>query len=125
MSSRQMIRFTLYPHLFLREETNIFVSESRLYPIDFRDLIDRTVVCTLEIPEGYTVEELPATKPSQLQGNGAKCTFSTTVNGNKIMVMSKLIFNKAFFLPSEYAGLREFYGKLVAKKGENIVLKKK
>lgn len=112
------------PHLFLREETNIFVSESRLYPIDFQYLTDRTVVCTLEIPNGYTVEELPANKAIVLPDNAAKCTFSTTVNGNKIMIMSKLIFNKAFFLPSEYASLREFYGKLVAKKAENIVLKK-
>jgi len=113
------------PHLFLRQEVNPFVSDSRLYPIDFEELIDNTVVCTLVIPDGYTVEELPENKAIVLSGNSAKCTFSTTVNGNKIMVMSKLIFNKTFFLPTEYAGLKEFYSKLVAKKSENIVLKKK
>ena len=113
------------PHLFLREEANPFVSDSRLYPIDFEELIDNTVVCTLVIPEGYTVEELPENKAIVLPGNSAKCTFSITVDSNKIMVMSKLIFNKTFFLPSEYAGLKEFYSKLVAKKAENIVLKRK
>ena len=113
------------PHLFLREEANPFVADSRLYPIDFEELIDNTVVCTLVIPEGYVVEEVPENKAIVLSGNAAKCTFSTTVTGNKIMVMSKLIFNKTFFLPSEYVGLKEFYAKLVAKKAENIVLKKK
>lgn len=118
-------RIYFNPHLFLRQEANPFVSDSRQYPIDFEDLIDNTVVCTLEIPEGYTVEELPENKAIMLSGNSAKCTFSTTVNGNKIMVMSKLIFNKTFFMPSEYAGLKEFYSKIIAKKAENIVLKKK
>ena len=113
------------PHLFLREEANPFVADTRLYPINFDDLIDNTVVCTLVIPEGYVVEEVPENKAIVLSGNAAKCTFSTTVTGNKIMVMSKLIFNKNFFLPSEYVGLKEFYAKLVAKKAENIVLKKK
>jgi len=118
-------RIYFNPHLFLREEANPFVSDSRLYPVDFDNLVDNTVVCTLIIPDGYAVEELPENKAIALSGNAAKCTFSTTVDGNKIMVMSKLIFNKSFFLPADYAGLKEFYGKLVAKKAENIVLKKK
>jgi hypothetical protein len=43
----------------------------------------------------------------------------------KIQVMSKLIFNKTFFQPAEYTSLKEFYANVVAKKAENIVLKKK
>jgi hypothetical protein len=40
------------------------------------------------------------------------------------MVTSKLIFNKTYFLPTEYGSLKEFYATIVAKKAENIVLKK-
>jgi hypothetical protein len=117
-------RIYFNPHLFLREEVNPFSSDLRMYPVDFEQLTDNTVVCNLVIPDGYVVEELPENKAISLAGNAAKCTFSTSVNGNKIMVMSKLIFNKTFFLPTEYAGLKEFYGKIVAKKAESIVLKK-
>jgi len=113
------------PHLFLREEANPFAAESRKYPIDFEKLIDKTVVCNLVIPPNYSVEELPENKVLVLPGNAGKCIFSTTVNGSNIQVMSKLTLNKTFFLPAEYAYLREFYGKVVAKKAENIVLKQK
>jgi hypothetical protein len=112
------------PHLFLREESNPFVSDSRIYPVDFEKLIDNTIVCTLIIPEGYAVEEVPENKALALPGNAGKCVFSTTVNGNKIIVTSKLIFNKTFFLPAEYGSLKEFYATIVSKKAENIVLKK-
>jgi hypothetical protein len=113
------------PHLFLREESNPFVSDSRTYPVDFEKLIDNTIVCTLVLPEGYVVEEIPENKALALPGNAGKCVFSTTVSGNKIIVTSKLIFNKTFFPPAEYGALKEFYATLVAKKAENIVLKKK
>jgi len=113
------------PYLFFREETNPFNADTRTYPVDFERMVDKTVVCNLVVPDNYIVEELPENKVLVLPGNAAKCTFSTTQTGNKIMVMSKLQFNKTFFLPSEYLSLREFYGKLVAKKAENIVLKQK
>ncbi|MBA4056757.1 MAG: hypothetical protein C0490_18730, partial [Marivirga sp.] len=115
----------LNPHVFLREDINPFTAVTRDYPIDFAYLTDNTVICNLTIPDGYMIEELPENKVIVLPGNAAKCTFSVSQTGNKIMVMSKLQFNRTLFLPSEYGNLKEFYSRLVSKKSENIVFKRK
>lgn len=115
----------LNPHIFLREDTNPFTTESRDYPIDFPNLKESTMICNLAIPDGYVVEELPQNKVIALPGGAAKCTFSVSQTGNKVMVMSKLQFNKTLFQPSEYGNLKEFYARLVSKKSENIVFKRK
>ena len=113
------------PHIFLREELNPLTNDKRQYPVEFGKLTDNTVVCTITIPENYAVEELPQNKVIVLPGNAAKCTFSTSQIGNKIMIMSKLQFNTTLFQPNEFGVLKEFYAALVSKKSENIVLRKK
>ena len=114
----------LNPHIFLREESNPFVSATRTYPVDLKVRTDNTVMFNITIPEGYKVEEMPENNVLTLPGNAAKCTFSFTQTDNKITAMSKLQFNKTLFEPFEYAELKEFYNRLVDKKAETIVLKK-
>ena len=113
------------PFLFLREESNPFVLNERVYPIDFSSLVDQVVVYNITIPEGYGIEELPQSKVFTLPENAAKCTFNITLTNNKIVVMSRLQINKTLFAQEEYPNLKEFYARLVAKNSENVVLKKK
>jgi hypothetical protein len=42
-----------------------------------------------------------------------------------ISITSSLSFNKSVFNQEEYPALRDFYGQVVAKQAEQIVLKKK
>jgi len=120
--SNDLIYFN--PHIFLREEFNPFTAENRTYPVDLGKLVDHTVVYTIALPVGYKVDELPANKVFALPDNSAKCTISFSLVGEKITVITKVQINKMLFQPLEYPGLKEFYAKLVAKKSENIVLKK-
>jgi len=112
------------PHIVLREETNPFTLKNRIYPIDYGTLSDRTIVCSVTIPEGYRVEEIPKSSVIVLTGNAAKCTFSYSQSGDKIIAMTKLQLNKTLFQPNEYIPLKEFYDRVVAKKAENVVLKR-
>ena len=112
------------PHVLLHETSNPLTAPARKFPIDYGKLVDRTVVCSVRIPNGYRVEEMPKSTVIVLTGNAAKCTFSYTPSADKIIVMTKLQFNKTMFLPNEYIPLKEFYDRIVAKKAEIIVLKR-
>ncbi len=114
----------LNPNIFLREELNPYLLAEREYPIDFELLTEKMAVCTITLPEGYAVEELPQSKASIITGNAAKFTFNVSQSGNRIMIVSKLQINKTLFQPGEYRGLKEFYDRLVAKEAEDIVLRK-
>jgi hypothetical protein len=115
----------LNPFLFLKEEANPFKSDDRIYPIDLAKLSDKTLVCTITIPENYLVEELPQSTVIALPSNSAKCYFNINQTGNRILVTSRLQINKTLFQPEEYQDLKEFYARIVAKKNETIVLKRK
>jgi hypothetical protein len=46
------------------------------------------------------------------------------VDGNKISLRSQLSINKPIFYQAEYANLKDFFDKIVAKHAQQIVLKK-
>jgi hypothetical protein len=46
-------------------------------------------------------------------------------SGGSITFRSRLVFKRTFFIPDEYENLREFFGFIVKKHNEQIVLKKK
>ncbi|HEY0432500.1 MAG TPA: hypothetical protein VGC95_01435, partial [Chitinophagaceae bacterium] len=58
------------------------------------------------------------------EGDG-KFEYQVAQNGNTISMRCRLQMKRAFFDPSEYDMLREFYNMIVKKEAEQIVLKKK
>jgi hypothetical protein len=112
------------PFVTAQLEANPFTLESREYPVDFGSPIEKTYVCKLTIPSGFSVDEMPATKAYVLPGNAGKYLISVTGNANVINITSTLMINKKMFTQDEYPALREFYSHVVAKQAEQIVLKK-
>ena len=115
----------LNPYVTSQLKENIFKHEKREYPVDFGSPADRTYMCKIVLPEGYTVDELPKPKIIVLPGNAAKFSYNISQTGNVLNVISMLQINKALFLQDEYPHLREFYNQVVAKQSEQIVLKRK
>jgi hypothetical protein len=61
----------------------------------------------------------------KLPDNSAKYIYNLTQTGNTLMLTSSLQINNSLFTQDEYPHLREFYGMVVAKQAEQVVLKKK
>jgi hypothetical protein len=115
----------LNPFIHGQLEKNPFTLDNRLYPVDFGVLQEKTYLAKFVVPDGYVVDEVPASKLFSLPGNGARFTYSVTVNGNVVSVVCSLLVNKTIYVQTEYAYLREFYNQIVAKEAEQIVIKKK
>jgi hypothetical protein len=77
----------------------------------------------LNIPEGYSVEELPKSLSIQLDEKGGTYSYQASQVGDKIVVNQRFTIDKALFLPADYEKLKAFYNALVNKQAEQIVLK--
>jgi hypothetical protein len=112
------------PYIALREEENPFVSQERLYPIDLILPQQKTFVCSFTLPENYQIDELPKNSAFTLPNKSAMCSFNIAQVGNKLTVTSRVWIKKPLFIEDEYPYLREIFNIMVAKKAEQVVLKK-
>lgn len=112
------------PMLFEQVKNNLFKLKERKYPVDFSYARKETYILNLEIPEGYIVDELPASFQVQLPGNSAVLSYTIKAQGNKIQLLNKIFINKPVFVYNEYSQLLDFYNMIVEKHAEQIVFKK-
>jgi hypothetical protein len=103
---------------------NPFKSAERKYPVEMPYASDEMYVFTLQIPDGYSVEEMP--KPAKVSLNGKDGSYEYLIGSDAGMIQMRcrLKLNKANFGPEDYSGLRDFYAWVVKKEAEPIVLKK-
>ncbi len=106
-------------------DENPFKSELRTQPVDFPSGFSRRYMMELSIPDNYEVEEMPDPTVFQLPDRAAVFQFSCTVVNGKINIASVFQLKKTFYLPEEYAYIRQFYDLMINKQAEQIVLKKK
>ena len=103
---------------------NPFISADRRYPVEMPYTMDETYVLNMQIPDGYTVEELP--KSAKVVYNTDEGSFEYLIQKGEsnIQMRVHLKLNKAFFPAEEYSTLRDFLGFVVKKESEQIVFKK-
>jgi transglutaminase-like putative cysteine protease len=106
--------------------TNPFTAAQRYYPVEMPYTSDETFNLTLEVPNGYVVDEMPKQIIAKLDENGsAYFEYRISQSGSTISLRSRIKIDKTLFLPEEYDNLREFFNLIVSKQKEQIVFKKK
>lgn len=105
---------------------NPFKSAERTYPVEMPYTIDQTYLLRLDVPKGYTVDELPKQIVVKLNENDdGFFEYRLSESNGAISLRSRIKINRAFFMPDEYEMLREFFNLVVKKHSEQIVFKKK
>lgn len=112
------------PMIFEAWTENPFKLEERKYPVNFGVPINDSFVASIEIPEGYTVEELPEPVRVTLNENEGSFSYKVKVQENVIRISSRFKVNQVAFGPAEYQQLKEFFNLLIEKHAEQIILKK-
>jgi hypothetical protein len=108
------------------DAANPFKHEDRRFPVDFGAPVDETFMMSIALPAGYQAEELPKQAVVELPDNGGRFSFNVVDNGQGlIQIASRMSLRKSMYAAEEYAYLREFYSRMLAKQAEKIVLKKK
>jgi hypothetical protein len=111
--------------MFDRWERNPFRSSQRMYPVDFGVTMEEVVSLTLEYPEDYELDELPAKVGLTLPGDGGRYLFTIQNTSNTLSMYSSLMINKPVFSSQEYHYLKELFSNVVATQQTDLVLKKK
>jgi hypothetical protein len=107
-------------------EKNPFKSEERYYPVEMPYIRDETYLLTMEVPAGYTVDELPKQMVVKLdEKESAFFEYRISQSGSTISLRSRVKINRTVFGNDEYENLREFFNMIVNKQNEQIVFKKK
>ena len=112
------------PIVFDKYSENPFKAEERLYPVDFITPLEKTQMFNLELPVGYSIEQLPKNIKVSLPENSASFQMLSSVNENTVQVVFKLAINKPVFYQTEYSFLKAFFDELVKKQSEMLIIKK-
>jgi hypothetical protein len=112
------------PLLCFGEKANPFANPERQYTIDYGSPKEEIANLILTLPEGYKVEESPKIGRFQFAEGAIKYDYLIEPVGNQIKVNTKLSIKKTSFEVEQYKDLRDFYAKIIAKMGEQIVLTK-
>ncbi|MGX5686358.1 transglutaminase-like domain-containing protein [Chryseobacterium cucumeris] len=114
-------KMIINPMLFLNKNSNEFdQTEVRQYPIDFGSPITKVKKVTLEIPEGYVIEEMPKEKKIVTEDKEIEYTYSIVQKGNKLEVTTTTKINSSDYPKEYYPAFKQIWG--VASKFENQVI---
>jgi hypothetical protein len=112
------------PLLFEVVEKNRYTLEERKYPVNYNYPIAEQYLFTYTIPEGYSVESLPASAMIKMPDNSISISYNIQAAGNKITLGYRFSINKILFLPDEYKNVKALYDQIVKKHSEQVILKK-
>jgi hypothetical protein len=104
---------------------NPLKSATRIYPVEMPYTIDEIYILDMEIPTGYTVNEIPKSEKISLNQTDAFFEYIVDNDETNIHFHSHIQLNKTTFTPEEYVSLRDFFAYIIKKETEQIVFKKK
>lgn len=114
----------LNPFVIPTMKESPFKAVTRTLPVEypFKHLV--SMVTTMELPDGYEVEEMPNRLILTTEDNSLSARVNYTLQGKKLLVQYRFAVSKTLFLPGEYDVLRQIYDSIVEKCNEMVVLKK-
>lgn len=104
---------------------NPFKATERKFPVEFPYPIDKTYDLTMDIPNGYKVDELPKSVQATFNGSDGIFIYQIIKDEYTVQLHMQLKINRTLFAPGEYNSLRDFFTMVVKKQSEQVVFKKK
>lgn len=105
-------------------EKNPFEAATRTYPIFFSVPKKKSVVMTVNIPEGYHVESLPQAEIIRLPNKAGQFSYSASLANGAVQIVYSYKQNATYLPSSMYTDLKAFYDAVIRKRGESIIFKK-
>ncbi|WP_431215697.1 DUF3857 domain-containing protein [Puia sp. P3] len=96
------------PMLWNDLRRNPFTAAERKYPVEMPYTTDEVYIFSMEIPEGYAVDEMPKSAKVAFNGDQGMFEYLLEQQGAVIRMRCRLRLNKAWFPAEDYASLRDF-----------------
>ena len=101
-----------------------FKLEERTYPIEMNYPEEISMIMDIGLPEGYTVESLPAPVRFVTENNGLQVIYNATQTAGRLNITFKYVIRQLQYSPDDYAALKNLYNQRYQKFNEQIVLTK-
>ncbi|MBK3516436.1 DUF3857 domain-containing protein [Carboxylicivirga marina] len=115
-------QLVISPFINLAEQENPFKQEKRALPIDLIYLKGNRYISTINIPEGYEIEELPSSH--SITNENVMFSYIAAVKGDQIQIISSYSFKKANYSAEQYKDLKNFMNTVTSKTNSKIILTK-
>ena len=115
-------RILIWPVLFEPILISPFKEGKRTLPIEVENALTSSDMLSIEIPDGYKVEELPESFSVALEDKSLIAMFKTSVSGNRINVLSSVYIKQNFYPVSQYDGIVKIFNKLASSHNKRISL---
>lgn len=112
------------PFQFQRFSENPFKSDSRVFPVDFYYSFHDNFTATIEIPEGYILDDYPEDSAISLTQNSFTFNYKVTPLDNSVRINATIDLKKHILPAHVYEELKYFMELITSKLTEPIVLKK-
>jgi hypothetical protein len=99
----------LNPFLMKFFESNPFLLEKRNFPVDFGYPRSYKYQINIEIPDGYSIDELPKKKVVQMPNEQAVLQFDNRKTTKGMSLILELKLNNYHIQPENYVGLKELF----------------
>ncbi|MCB0646298.1 MAG: DUF3857 domain-containing protein [Saprospiraceae bacterium] len=103
---------------------NPFVARTRKYPMDFAYLAEENIHLIINIPEGYQLESLPASKSIQSEKGEIAFNVEYQLNEKVLDIEKSASVNSAFIFPSRYDDIKYTFAEIERLNNDILVLKK-
>lgn len=110
------------PMLFYATTENNFNQDTRSYPLEFTYPKSYNYTVSIMLPEGYKVETLPQSAKMQFNEAEGLFTYLSSESGNMVILKASFNLKQSFVIASDYDQFKKFYGKMVEKETEKLVL---
>lgn len=114
----------LNPFLFLKRERNPFTKQTRELPIEFSYPAFSSSLVTVNIPEGFVVDELPQSAFLRLPNNAGSYRFVVQEQPGQIILLASFELKAVYFSPSTYSSIKQVFQSMVDTQTAMVVLKK-
>lgn len=115
----------LDPMMIFSDNENPFLDKNRTHPVDFNYHSREDFVLNLYLPETFQVAQVPQNQSVIFPGKIIEFRFLCQAVGSQVSLTSMYHRKQSEFGVEAYPYLRELYDKMLARQGEQIVLKKK
>ena len=96
----------------------------RTFPVDLSYPRRQFYTVTLELPEGYAVQEAPRNVRIMLPDSAAMYQRLIETQGGELVVQYQLVIRQSRFEPDSYEAIRSFFEQVVATEAQQVVLKR-
>lgn len=116
--------FYVSPIVLFALDEGLVDTDERIAPIDMGFPWRERYIAKMDIPEGYLVEELPASQRIRSEDGSIALSFSASEMNGAISINFTVDMKRSLFSPEEYVVIKELFARAIDLQESMIILKK-